>query len=153
MDEERHTEVLCRGCLQKIDPDTCWCGASRKYHGNVMDEGHSFVPMGCNCLRISDEEEPKVADKVIDWPFPWKKPESVYESDGPIAKRGRQHDVVVCNVLFMVASTGDGGFSTGRRRYRVDCQDCNEILHENTTGPSFRIRDHLRDRHAIRVRW
>jgi len=43
--------LVCPGCNQEIDPETCGCGASRVGHGDPMDEGHSFVPMGCDCAR------------------------------------------------------------------------------------------------------
>jgi hypothetical protein len=31
-----------------MDPDTCHCGVPKEVHHD-MDEGHSFVPMGCVC--------------------------------------------------------------------------------------------------------
>lgn len=43
--------VLCGGCKREIDPDCCGCGDSRKWHGNSMDVGHNFIPMGCDCYR------------------------------------------------------------------------------------------------------
>ena len=46
-------EPICSGCKQKIDPDVCWCGDSYKNHGY---DGHSFVPMGCNCARAKEGE-------------------------------------------------------------------------------------------------
>lgn len=44
-------EPQCMGCGNEIDPDTCGCGDSEKGHGTPMDVGHSFVPMGCDCMR------------------------------------------------------------------------------------------------------
>jgi hypothetical protein len=44
-------DPFCTGCWAQIDPDTCGCGDSLKYHGSCLTAGHSFVPMGCNCLR------------------------------------------------------------------------------------------------------
>lgn len=43
--------VTCDGCGQEIDPDCCGCGGSKEGHGNVMNEGHPFIPMGCDCYR------------------------------------------------------------------------------------------------------
>lgn len=150
----RRTVPICTGCLNEIDPETCWCGASHKGHGNPMDEGHPFVPMGCRCL-MSDEDVKKDSDLPVrsDWPFPWPRPTSIYDDDGPRDRRGRQYDIVVYNVLFMVSPTGDRGSTSGRARYRVDCQDCNMIIHENTTSASAQIRHHLAERHDLKVRW
>lgn len=150
--KERQTEVLCRGCLQVIDPDTCGCGQNKKGHGNVFDEGHPFVPMGCNCLREGEPvpaEDPKT--KLIEWPFPWPEPKSVYESNGP--PLGREYDVVVAGVLFLVKPANKTSYHTGRRQYRVICQDCDDVLHNNTNGPPSYIRNHLEEAHGIKVRW
>lgn len=45
-------DLVCPGCKQEIDPDTCGCGAARVGHGDPMDEGHAFVPLGCDCARV-----------------------------------------------------------------------------------------------------
>lgn len=42
-------EDLCVGCGNRILPDVCGCGSDLKGHG--FDDGHPFVPMGCDCLR------------------------------------------------------------------------------------------------------
>ena len=39
--------------------------------------------------------------------------------------------------------TGDVGSDSGRPRFKVECLTCNEVLHENTTGPSVRIESHV----------
>lgn len=39
----------CSGCGFAIDPDVCHCGTPSQSHGNVLDEGHGFVPAGCGC--------------------------------------------------------------------------------------------------------
>lgn len=41
----------CAGCGNEIDPDWCGCGDSEQSHANPLYAGHSFVPMGCDCLR------------------------------------------------------------------------------------------------------
>lgn len=46
---------------------------------------------------------------------------------------------------FTVKKTGDIGMNSGRPRYRVVCETCNELLHENTTGPSQHLAWHLRE--------
>ena len=40
----------CAGCGCQIDPDLCGCGEPRTTH-NDQNAGHSFVPIGCDCLR------------------------------------------------------------------------------------------------------
>jgi hypothetical protein len=155
MDQERHTEILCRGCLQVIDPDTCGCGGSRKRHGSPLDEGHSFVPMGCTCLMQKETTVSGYVDppdtKRIDWPFPWPRPDDIYGHNGP--KAGVTCDVVVSGVLFSISPAKGEGFHTGRRRYHVLCEDCGDVLHNNTTGPPSYVRMHLEEKHGLKVRW
>ena len=38
---------VCRGCGEEIDPDVCWCGDEMGKHTGY--EGHSPVPLGCEC--------------------------------------------------------------------------------------------------------
>ena len=40
---------VCDGCGQEVDWSTCWCGGAIDGHGYA--EGHSPVPMGCDCFR------------------------------------------------------------------------------------------------------
>ena len=47
---------VCDGCGQDIDPDCCGCGDSREGH-NSMWSGHSFVPMGCDCMRSRSQSD------------------------------------------------------------------------------------------------
>ena len=42
-------EDVCRGCWGVVDYTTCWCGSPVDGHGYW--DGHSAVPMGCDCLR------------------------------------------------------------------------------------------------------
>ena len=37
----------CPSCKYQIDPDYCWCGEGKENHG--YRDGHSFIPMGCQC--------------------------------------------------------------------------------------------------------
>lgn len=46
---------------------------------------------------------------------------------------------------YEVTATGDMGCDTFRDRFRVVCKRCNKVLHENTTGPECRIKDHERE--------
>ena len=46
---EEKLPVRCPGCHHEIDPDICWCGGFMATHGC---EGHSPVPMGCDCGRV-----------------------------------------------------------------------------------------------------
>lgn len=47
--------------------------------------------------------------------------------------------------LYSIRATGDSGFSSGRDRYWVACKTCNEVVHENTTGPMLNIQRHERE--------
>lgn len=47
----------CSGCGQEIDPDVCGCGSSRQGHG--WGDGHSFIPMGCDCMRVRPAPSPE----------------------------------------------------------------------------------------------
>ncbi len=50
--ERRET---CPGCGNEIDPDCCGCGSPMD--GHTMLDGHSPVPMGCDCMRDSGNEK------------------------------------------------------------------------------------------------
>ena len=43
----------CPGCGQEIDPETCWCGDRMDAHFGW--EGHPAVPMGCDCMRVTED--------------------------------------------------------------------------------------------------
>jgi hypothetical protein len=43
-------ETVCPGCKNEIDPELCWCGDAIGRHS--YHDGHSPVPMGCDCGRI-----------------------------------------------------------------------------------------------------
>jgi len=45
---------VCRGCGEEIDPGVCWCGMQPDAH-NPWYDGHSPVPMGCQCGRDRPE--------------------------------------------------------------------------------------------------
>jgi len=49
---------------------------------------------------------------------------------------------------FRISATRESGLHTGRRRCRVECQTCEEVVHEATTGPGERIMEHLRFRRS-----
>jgi hypothetical protein len=44
-----------------------------------------------------------------------------------------------------VKANGHTGFNSGRPRFLVACETCEETLHENTTGPAHYIYHHLRE--------
>lgn len=59
------THVICRGCNQEIDPETCGCGSGKDGHGTY--DGHGFIPMGCDCHRspveaVADAEFERIKD-------------------------------------------------------------------------------------------
>jgi hypothetical protein len=51
-DEAKDT---CPKCGFEIDPEVCWCGEDKEHH-NPFLLGHNFVPMGCSCGYVTDEE-------------------------------------------------------------------------------------------------
>jgi hypothetical protein len=62
---------VCPGCCKEIDPTTCGCGGSREFHGSPMDEGHYFIPMGCDCYRDKTPIEPPVSELTETTDLPW----------------------------------------------------------------------------------
>ncbi len=62
---EMLTGPFCNGCGLSIDPDCCWCGSSE----SGPHEGHAFVPVGCDCLRVTDAERDwkKTASDLRAW--------------------------------------------------------------------------------------
>lgn len=65
----------CTRCGNEIDPDVCWCGDHRTYHG--AGSGHSFVPMGCDCGRC-EIESPVRSSELLSCPFCGRPPEILY---------------------------------------------------------------------------
>lgn len=47
-EQARDARSICDGCDKEIDPDTCGCGSPIDHS---RYEGHSPVPMGCDCQR------------------------------------------------------------------------------------------------------
>lgn len=57
MSSNRPTEkrVFCPGCGNELrEPDLCYCGEVELAHNGWT--GHPFVPMGCDCLRNTEQE-------------------------------------------------------------------------------------------------
>lgn len=42
----------CAACGNEIDPAVCWCGDSM---GVNLHDGHTPIPMGCDCGRAKPE--------------------------------------------------------------------------------------------------
>ena len=42
---------ICSGCGNAVDRGVCGCGSDEKSHSNPMNDGHHFIPMGCDCFR------------------------------------------------------------------------------------------------------
>ncbi|HMG21754.1 MAG TPA: hypothetical protein VK607_10570 [Kofleriaceae bacterium] len=53
--EQEAEAVVCPGCRKEIDPETCGCGSHRRNHWSPMEDGHGFVPIGCDCHRPRPE--------------------------------------------------------------------------------------------------
>jgi len=45
--------IKCPNCKQEIETDVCWCGMGVNEH---KYDNHSFVPMGCDCLRHDNKK-------------------------------------------------------------------------------------------------
>jgi hypothetical protein len=43
---------ICPGCKRRIDPEVCWCGEAEPH----FSTDHSFIPMGCDCGRVTQEQ-------------------------------------------------------------------------------------------------
>jgi hypothetical protein len=61
--------VICDGCGNEIDPDVCGCGGLR----DDGHDGHSFIPMGCDCYRAELPERVKAWRKMRDELYRLKK--------------------------------------------------------------------------------
>lgn len=80
----------------------------------------------------------------MSWDFPWPKPRSSYDTDGPTITA----IVHLVGADYTVEPTGDSGVHTARDRFRVECITCPELLHRNTTDTSGRIRYHHWKKHG-----
>ena len=85
-------------------------------------------------------------DRLEDSELPWPKPISHYDSDGP--RDGGPVEFNIAGQSFLVVKASDAiAPSTGRDRYKVVCRECDEILHEATTGATNYIESHLKSVH------
>lgn len=69
----------------------------------------------------------------------------VFEDDVSGLRRGESRDFAIDGHHFRVTATADLGCDTGRRRYRVECLSCQEVVHEATTGAHWNMGYHVRD--------
>lgn len=69
----------------------------------------------------------------------------VYDDAMPELAPGNTAEVVRDGHTIHITATRATGFSTGRRRYTVECLTCRETVHEATTGPMQNVDSHLRD--------
>ena len=59
-----------------------------------------------------------------------------------------KHDVEIPVVTgFDIVPTGEEGIHTGKPRFRVTCQSCGGVAHENTTNPQWWADIHNRENH------
>lgn len=85
--------------------------------------------------------------------LPWPRPNgSIYANDGPRTDgpRNRPIEFQVGGVKLWIARAGST-LQTGRDRWRCECLTCNRLLHQGTTGPTFRFSVHLKQEHGIDV--
>jgi hypothetical protein len=84
--------------------------------------------------------------------LPWPRPISHYDSDGPRSLQTGEHlDFELAGNRFRIEATNAIALNTMRTRYQVTCLECNEILHQATTGPRSYLREHLREEHGRRI--
>lgn len=70
------------------------------------------------------------------------------EKDVSELRAGETRSYVLNEHHLRVAVTRALGIHTGRRRYRVECLSCSEIVHPGTTGAVWYMQFHLR--HALK---
>lgn len=51
---------------------------------------------------------------------------------------GERHSLVIM-------ATNQDGLHTGRRRFLIACDTCGTLIHAATTGPAWRVVQHLRE--------
>lgn len=85
-----------------------------------------------------------------EWIYPWPKPISVYDSDGPREKPLSYEplDFELFGAKLRIQATRQSGIDSDRIRYQVACLTCDEVLHEATTGSSSRFNGHLEEKHG-----
>jgi hypothetical protein len=71
----------------------------------------------------------------------------IWNDDLPGMKPGDERTLTEDGHTFKITATDQLGCDTGRRRYRVDCVTCNEVVHEATTGPRWNVGFHVREAH------
>lgn len=69
----------------------------------------------------------------------------VFEDDLPDLREGESRDYAIGAHHLRVTTTHVLGVDTGRRRYRVECLTCDEVVHEETTGAHSNMKYHVRD--------
>jgi hypothetical protein len=69
---------------------------------------------------------------------------SIFEDDIDGLRPGESRDYAIDGHHQRVTATGQVGCDTGRRRYRVECLTCDEVVHEATTGAHENMRRHVR---------
>jgi hypothetical protein len=77
--------------------------------------------------------------------YPWAEPAGVRSDLGP----AQLITFEVAGVTLQVVPTNKFGCDTRRRRYRVECLTCNELLHAATTSPRAYLDPHLNDVHKL----
>lgn len=48
--------------------------------------------------------------------------------------------------IFVLIKTTETALTSGRHRFLVGCTSCNRLIHEATTGPTERVREHLSEK-------
>jgi hypothetical protein len=69
----------------------------------------------------------------------------IFEDDVLDLREGQARDFMRSDHRLRVTATRHLGVDTGRRRYRVECLTCGEIVHEATTGAHWNMEFHVRD--------
>ncbi len=69
----------------------------------------------------------------------------VFDDDIDGLAPGDSRDFEIDGHHLRVTATRELGCDTGRRRYRVECLTCSEVVHEATTGARWNMGFHVRE--------
>lgn len=125
----RHAGALscCPGCGNPADPEICWCGDDRAFHG--PETGHSFVPAGCTCgfSRLPWRAAARALKRL--------KEETVIRPSGPIShKEWRRGVDIIVEEMTRLTKPCPTCKGTGRLRGKgwavkgvvINCPICSE---------------------------
>lgn len=104
----------------------CWADPCTREHG-IVNAWFTEEDAKIEAARLGDDHYVKG--------YPLKR-----------AKSGPAVPLVTSSACFFrVTPTNETGFHSGRRRFLVECERCDVVVHESTTGVAECIEQHLRE--------